>query len=98
MCVSPVFVDEVHAERVGWQLHQAVHGHIHVAVTGRLAGTQSQTVIHQTAGIPATNTHNTHNTHTQKQRERERDRNRQRERETVINILLVKRLIHHLIF
>lgn len=55
--VSPVFVDEVYAERVGGQLHQAVHGHVHITAAGRLPGPQSQTVVHQTARIPATHTH-----------------------------------------
>lgn len=53
MCFSPVLVNEVDAERVGGQLHQAIHGYIKVTVTRRLTGPQSQTIVHQTACIPA---------------------------------------------
>jgi len=52
-----VFVDEVHAERVGGQLHQAVHGYVDITATRRVTGPQSQTVVHQTARVPATHTH-----------------------------------------
>lgn len=50
--LSPVFVDEVHAERVGRDLHQAVHGHVHVAAPRRVAGSQREAVVQQAAGVP----------------------------------------------
>lgn len=56
MCVSPVLVDEVDAERVGGQLHQPIHGHVDVAAPRRLPGPQGQAVVHQAAGVPAAHT------------------------------------------
>ena len=58
-----MFVDEVYTERVAGQLHQTVHGHINVRVARGFTGPKSQTIVHQTARIPATHTHTHTHTH-----------------------------------
>lgn len=56
VCVffSPALVDKVNTEGISGQLHQAVHGHVNEAAPRRVACSQREAVIHQTACVPAT--------------------------------------------
>lgn len=57
----PLFVNEVHAERISRELHQAIHGNTKVTITFIFTGIEGQPIIHKATGIPAIHTH----THTQ---------------------------------
>lgn len=49
----PLFVNEVHAERVSREFHQAIHGNTKVTITFIFTGIEGQPIIHKATGIPA---------------------------------------------
>lgn len=58
VCVwIPGLIDEVDAQWVGWQLHKAVHGYGDVQTAFIVVRIHRQSIIHQTACVPATHTH-----------------------------------------
>lgn len=49
----PLFVNEVHAERVSREFHQPIHGNTKVTIPFLFTGIERQPVIHKATGIPA---------------------------------------------
>lgn len=54
----PLFVNEVHAERISRQFHQAIHGNTEVTITFIFTGTESEAIINEATGIPVIYTQN----------------------------------------
>lgn len=53
----PLFVNEVHAERVSRKFHQPIHSNTKIAISFIFTGIESQPIIHEATDIPAIYTH-----------------------------------------